>query len=46
MIVTVQDILGLDENSRINLPGHEYEDNWAFKLKDFDSLKSNIKVLN
>lgn len=45
MIVSVQDIIGLDESSRINLPGHEYEDNWAFKLTDFNALKSNINVL-
>lgn len=44
-IFPVQDIIGLDENSRINLPGHEYEDNWSWELLDFEELKNNIKIL-
>lgn len=45
VIIPVQDIIGLDEKSRINLPGHEFEDNWSWELLDFEELKLNIKVL-
>ena len=45
-IVTVQDILGLDDEARINLPGTLSENNWSWKLKDFNSLKERIKDFN
>ncbi len=43
VMIPVQDILGLDEDARINLPGHEFDDNWSWKLDDFDDLKEKIK---
>ena len=42
-IIMVQDILGLDENSRINVPGVESNQNWSWKLINFDDLKERIK---
>ena len=42
-IFTVQDILGLDDSCRINLPGVERPENWSWKLKDFENLKREIK---
>ena len=42
-IIMVQDILGLDENSRINVPGTESENNWSWKMIDFKDLKERIK---
>ncbi len=45
-VFTVQDILGLDNNSRINRPGVESKDNWSWKLKSFDELEKRIKILN
>ena len=43
VILTVQDILGLDDNARINVPGTEMDDNWSWKLRDFDEFKGRIK---
>lgn len=46
VIIPVQDIIGLDEKSRINIPGDEYcENNWKWKLTDFEDFKKNIDVL-
>ena len=45
-VVTVQDILGLDDSARINLPGTLSRDNWSWKLKDFNDLKIRIKDFN
>ena len=42
-IIMVQDILGLDENSRTNVPGTESDKNWSWKLIDFKELKERIK---
>ena len=42
-IIMVQDILGLDENSRINVPGVDSDQNWSWKLINFDDLKERIK---
>ena len=42
-VIMVQDILGLDENSRINVPGVESDRNWSWKLINFDDLKERIK---
>ena len=41
-IVTVQDLFGLDDSSRINLPGTESSDNWSWKLTDFNNLRERI----
>jgi len=46
VVVTVQDILGLDETSRINIPGTISENNWSWKLKDFEDFKREIKNFN
>jgi len=42
-IITVQDILGLDDSARINRPGVDIEENWSWKLKDFNDFKERIK---
>ena len=42
-IITVQDILGLDDSARINIPGIEVDGNWSWKLVDFNDLKERIK---
>lgn len=42
-VLTVQDILGLDDSARINVPGVESEDNWSWKLRDFEELKERIR---
>lgn len=42
-IITVQDILGLDDSSRINVPGTLSDKNWSWKLKNFEELKERIK---
>ena len=43
IVFTVQDILGLDDSARINLPGVNRAENWSWKLKDFEDLKEQIK---
>lgn len=42
-IITVQDILGLDDSARINVPGAEMDENWSWKLVDFYDFKERIK---
>ena len=42
-IITVQDILGLDDSARINVPGVEKNENWSWKLIDFNDFKERIK---
>ena len=42
-IITVQDILGLDDSARINRPGVDIEENWSWKLRDFNDFKERIK---
>ena len=42
-IITVQDILGLDDSSRINLPGVNLKENWSWKLIDFNGFREQIK---
>ena len=41
-IIMVQDILGLDESSRINVPGTESDNNWSWKLVDFEDFRNRI----
>jgi 4-alpha-glucanotransferase len=43
VVITVQDVLGLDESARINLPGTTSDKNWSWKLKDFKDFKEQIK---
>ena len=42
-IIMVQDILGLDDSARINVPGTSSNQNWTWKLKNFNDLKDRIK---
>ena len=42
-IITVQDILGLDDSARINIPGIDIDENWSWKLIDFNNFKERIK---
>ena len=42
-IIMVQDILGLDESSRINVPGTESANNWSWKLVDFEDFRNRIR---
>ena len=42
-VITVQDILGLDEKARMNIPGTAVEENWSWKLRNFDDFKERIK---
>ena len=42
-IITVQDILGLDDSSRMNVPGVDIPENWSWKLIDFNDFKERIK---
>lgn len=44
VMIPVQDILGLGGEGRINLPGHETEDGWSWKLDSFDEFKQKIKM--
>lgn len=46
VIMTVQDILGLDDSSRINIPGTLSDNNWSWKLIDFNNFKERIKDFN
>ena len=42
-IFPVQDIMGLDENSRINLPGHEFDNNWSWELINFNDFRKGME---
>ena len=42
-ILTVQDILGLDDSARINVPGTVSSENWSWKLIDFNDFRERIK---
>lgn len=45
-IIPLQDILGLDDNARLNSPGTLDENNWSFKLKDFDGFIKSVDYMN
>ena len=45
-IVTVQDILGLDDEARVNVPGTDTSDNWSWELLSFDGFRERIKDFN
>ena len=45
-ILMVQDVLGLDDSARINMPGTKTPENWTWKLKDFNDFKERIKDFN
>lgn len=42
-IISVPDILGLDDSARINVPGTESDNNWSWKLIDFNDFRERIK---
>ena len=42
-IITVQDILGLDDSARMNIPGLNIPENWSWKLTSFNDFKERIK---
>lgn len=43
VMITVQDILELDDSARINVPGVSNEKNWTWKLENFDDFIKQIK---
>jgi len=43
VVVTVQDILELDDTARINIPGTEADENWSWKLMNFSDFKEKIR---
>lgn len=45
-IIQVQDILGLDDESRMNTPGTNSEKNWTWKMQNFDDFRERIKDFN
>lgn len=45
-VITVQDILGLDDSARTNIPGINIAENWSWKLLDFNDFKERIKDFN
>ena len=44
VMVTMQDIIGLDDSARINIPGTDNSKNWTWKLEDFTELKNKIQM--
>ena len=42
-ILTAQDILGLDDSARINVPGTKMDENWSWKLEAFYDFRERIK---
>lgn len=44
VVVSAQDILGLDDSSRINIPGTVSDRNWSWKLIDFNEFRNRIKI--
>lgn len=45
-IIAVQDILCLDDQARINLPGCDGIENWSWQMLDFKELRKKIKIMN
>ena len=45
-IVSVQDILGLDDSARTNLPGTFNQNNWSWKLISLEDFRERIKDFN
>ena len=45
VMATVQDIIGLDDSARINVPGTDNSKNWTWKLEDFSVFKNKIQML-
>ena len=45
-VITVQDILGLDDRARMNVPGTDSPNNWSWKLIDFNDFRERIRDFN
>ena len=45
-VITAQDILGLDDSSRMNVPGTDSPHNWSWKLINFNDFRERIKDFN
>lgn len=45
-IIAAQDVLNLDDSSRINLPGVEKTENWSWEMIDFNEFRKKVKILN
>ena len=43
VVISVQDLLGMDKRHRMNEPGIVNEVNWTFKLINFDNLSKALK---
>lgn len=43
-VIPVQDIMGLDDSARMNIPGTIGSPNWEWKLKDFDLFDEKISI--
>lgn len=44
-IASVSDILNLNKKYRMNIPGEVNDENWTFKLKNFNKISKEIKIL-
>ncbi len=44
-IIMMQDLLGLDEYYRMNKPGIIDDENWTFRLKNYDSFETKIPYI-
>ena len=44
IVITMQDILGLDDSARINLPGVDKPENWSWRMKDFEEFKQRAQI--
>jgi 4-alpha-glucanotransferase len=44
-ILPMQDLLSLDDQARMNVPGTIGSPNWEWKLKDFSAFESMIKKI-
>lgn len=45
-IIQMQDILGLDDSARTNMPGTLSDLNWSWKLENFNDFRERIKDFN
>ena len=45
-VITVQDILGLDDSARMNVPGTDSPNNWSWKLTNFNDFRERIRDFN
>ena len=43
VILPLQDVLGLDENARINVPGKMLKENWSWRLKSFKEVEKEVE---